>query len=776
MADTASSSFLQFVEILTPKETFRLRECGGTEGRPGRLPQPRGLASQAMRWTYVLRARERWLGMGNAQLAHEADADATLHDFGVNDAALQRLARATRVVVRMPYRSEGVGWAARIFPWEYVIAAATRRYRRAADRHFTVMRELGMSRRPAWKPNRRGAGLLFVHSAPGGLRKEWSFDDELRRITAALGNIEIEVLADPTLEQLEEKVRSMRPELVHLSGFDNLQGLKALRDIAQARELVEVEAGAQRLTDLLANERYVPDGMLLAGEKCGVAVVSALRLAAALGAGGHRAYFVGVSTQNSAARTSALLVGQRAALASVGFQDAVENALIDYFFELIYTQLSNTDPTAWNLPLAFEQAWLSTRQKPDATRATGIALWAGAPLMHPRGMRHAEARPAELLQADVAPYLQCVPEKELNYSVLHNNGPLFSKFVIQRGNAAEGDSLDIDVELHLGAESARYRRRFKADETPFYDLANEVHVPLTASLMRSCHEAVNSALVVQLSHNDKLLSRETYRLRLLPVDQWRDNDKDGQWLPSFVLPRDPAVIRAVEQAQHYVRVLRDNPAAGFEGYQAAPTAEEEQLLAVDLQVQAVWAALVHEWQLGYINPPPTYSSNLDSQRLRTPSSVLGGRSGTCIDLALMFAACLELIDIYPVIFLLNGHALPGYWRHHAFQDDYRTLRTTSVGATATTVGEAAADSSGSRQQYSWQALGPGAYREIRELIQARQLVPIETVRLTEHCGFVEAIESGIAALAEAQDFHSVLDLVTARVDGITPLPIVGGSE
>jgi hypothetical protein len=85
---------------------------------------------------------------------------------------------------------------------------------------------------------------------------------------------------------------------------------------------------------------------------------------------------------------------------------------------------------------------------------------------------------------------------------------------------------------------------------------------------------------------------------------------------------------------------------------------------VDLQVEAIWAALLHEWQLGYINPPPTYADTregvmpLDSQRLRTPSSVRRARMGTCIDLALLFAACLELVDIHPVIFLLDGHALP----------------------------------------------------------------------------------------------------------------------
>lgn len=775
-ATTRGPSFLGEIEIVVPGQVHRLQECGREDGKAGPLPPPRRLEAQAMRWSYVLRTRERWLGKSGASQEHEDDAVRTLLDFGIDDAALQHIAAASRVVVRMPYRAEGEGWAGRVFPWEYVIAAATRRHRRAQGHHLTVMRELQPAHadRPPWEPSGSERTLLFVQCAPGGLRQQWDFSGELARLRRALAGIRVEVLTDPTWEQLHDRVRDLRPDLVHLSGFDNLQGLKALRDLVSDREPVESDMGPLALGDLLADERQVQDGMMLAGRETGVAVVGAQRLAEALNASGsHCAYFVGVSMENSAARTAALIVGERAALAAVGFQDAIENALVDYFFELYYTQLSAPRPhaplPAWDAPLAFEQAWLRARMEPNATRATGIAFWAGAPLM-PERVGPAVA--AEVRAADVPPRMVCQPESELNYAVLHNNGVLFRQFVVERGNAREGDWLDVDVELHVGAEPARFSRRFRAEKSRF-DLTSDVHMPLTASLMRSLQEAVNSTLIVQLSHNGGPLERESHRLRLLPVDQWRDNDKDGQWLPSFVLPRDPAVGRAIEQAQRYVRVLRDDPAAGFEGYQAAPTAEEDQLREVDLQVQAIWATLVHEWQLGYINPPPTYSSNLDSQRLRTPSTVLGGRSGTCIDLALLFAACLELVDIYPVIFLLQGHALPGYWRHCNFREDYRALRA-GAGGTAAQVADTDPNSSGTRQVYSWQAVGRSAFREVRQLIRARQLVPIETVRLTEHCGFVEAIESGVAALSEPGDFHSMLDIVTARQDRITPLPIVGG--
>ncbi len=63
------------------------------------------------------------------------------------------------------------------------------------------------------------------------------------------------------------------------------------------------------------------------------------------------------------------------------------------------------------------------------------------------------------------------------------------------------------------------------------------------------------------------------------------------------------------------------------------------LEGVDKQVQAIWTAISLDYGLGYINPPPSYSEN--SQRLRTPWRVLHERRGTCVDLALLMAACLN---------------------------------------------------------------------------------------------------------------------------------------
>jgi hypothetical protein len=43
-----------------------------------------------MRWSYVLRSRERWRDSPDASARHQADATATLHAFGLGDAPSSR--------------------------------------------------------------------------------------------------------------------------------------------------------------------------------------------------------------------------------------------------------------------------------------------------------------------------------------------------------------------------------------------------------------------------------------------------------------------------------------------------------------------------------------------------------------------------------------------------------------------------------------------------------------------------------------------------------------
>jgi hypothetical protein len=760
------------------------------------------MAQQALRWTYLLRSRQRWLRDAKVREQHQLDAAATLELLGLGAGELKALGDADTLVVRVPYRHEVLCWEGRVFPWEYVLAAATREQRRAdGDKPLTVIRELQVQHEVegAWRPVPREAvvfpawkdfRVLFVNALPSELCERWTVDAELKNLAAALP-AEVpapRVLNYPSLEEVIAELKARPAHLLHFAGMDSHQGLRELveaRGDAAMVEPVNWDAVSQRMVgledicraaDLISDRQRMVDGLLLRGSNGVPQLVPAQMLALRLASAGTPAYLTTLNIWNSAARLAPMLVAEGATRAALGFQDAFDDSLAEYALTQLLRQLF---VTGFDLPRAFGSVWEEVRALPESVDATGVTLWLDGPVFVDPATRagHAASSLELTRPAPASADVRCAidPFPELNYAVLHNAQPLFRRFVLSCDLPDQADPVDVEVAVHLGDEQARFERRVVMQHER-ENLTQDIHVPLTADVARGVHEAINTSLQVRVRQGGRVLYHDSHRLRLLPVDQWRDNRRDGQWLPSFVLPRDPAVVRAVSQAQRYNRVLRDDPTAGFEGYQCVPDSavpagghiDEELLRGVDRQVEALWATLLHDWQLGYVNPPPSYSKQLDSQRLRMPSTVLAERAGTCIDLALLFAACLELVDIYPVVFLLEGHALPGWWRHSSFRDEYMQMRGSYSGAVQ-------ADESGSSaanaQVVPWHA-GRASWDEVRQLIQQRKLVPIETVRLTEHCGFIEAIEAGVDALGDRADYDSMLDIVTARQRQITPLPLL----
>jgi hypothetical protein len=210
--------------------------------------------------------------------------------------------------------------------------------------------------------------------------------------------------------------------------------------------------------------------------------------------------------------------------------------------------------------------------------------------------------------------------------------------------------------------------------------------------------------------------------------------------------------------------LRDDSRAGFDGYQCISNGD---VACVDEQVRALWSALIYNFNISYINPPPTY--NLSAQRLRTPTEIIEGRRGTCIDLALLFAACLEYVDIYPVIFLLKNHAFPGFWRNSQYQDAFRKVTERSQ-----TVKKSEPGDLSTVQRWPWYH-SKNAYEEIMDEVDNRRLYPIETIGLTYRGGYAESVDAAMQKLKNKDkipvfEFEGMIDVMQARNSLITPIP------
>jgi hypothetical protein len=739
---------------------------------------PPSLAHEAMRWSYALRSRRRWSDSEQDEAEQTSTAEVFLTRLGANSTVLDDLADAGLVQVDLPWQGqEDIGWELRILPWEFLIAAATRT--RRGGKALTVMRCLRVVKDQQAPKFPKRPRVLFVASEPGPLRGIFEFKTERELVQSYLKVAagDWHELDSPTAEQLKAKVAEFSPDVIHLSGFDtHFAKLKLLSrgDNASVAELEDALNEGRRSPGELS-DGYVLAGSIKAGS---MKPVRPQELGGILtGDKSSAPQLVAINFGNSAARIAPLVV-QQGAHAATGFQDDFDDDLAELFFAVLYSRLAQ----GLSLTQAFPLAWETVRIQPASSQGTGTALWTAAPIVWPNERQRAladrvAAKEQSLVESrdvktsDVRNHakVNIRVDEDLNYSMLHNQRPLFRYFVLSSPEPQTICNVRAKVSLYSGTELAVYDRVLDVRH-PFVDLKRDVHVPLTSLLTRSVHESVRTSLLIEVTWGEHVLYRDTARIRLTPVDQWRDTDEDRKWLPSFVFPRDPATMRLVDAAQRYVRVLRDDPNAGFDGYQSSNVEQPKTLEQVDLQVQAIWSAIVYDLRLGYINPPPAYSRDLDSQRLRTPSMVARDHSGTCIDLALFFAACLELVDIYPAIILLKDHAFPAYWRAEEYHDELKAVHPENIEEIVRANADLTATPNA--QEEAW-LLGAATYREIVSLVNANKLVPIETVRLTENCGFWEAVSAGRDNLRVQRDFDSMIDIALAREKQITPLPILG---
>jgi hypothetical protein len=768
-----------------------IRDQSGSEIR---LPNNDKFKRIAYLWAYILRNRRRWAG--EAEVAKELSQriDDEVAKLPIDQEQINKIIESRVVEVGIGYSGDNNGWEARILPWEYVLDSV-RRARASKDsktlKHgpLTVIRYLRKQDSGEKKPERIAGPLrlLVVESAPGEVDDEFDFEPERKLVISSLGGdttetppnapaegntvppVDWKLLHNPTLDELEAGVQRFQPDVIHLAGVDNHQASGIVRDLSDVTQ---------------------SDGMLLADEGGLPRPVSAVNLAKSLNAGAVRPLLVTCNFWNSAARVASSIVAHGSE-AAIGFQDEIDDGVAENFFASFFRAWRKCNQ---DTPSAFGRALRAARNLPEGLGGAGVVLWLARPLAveatsdeEPHATTQslparreilfggtAGRTPHELLEVSV------LPLREFNYSLLHNNQGLFKSFIIR---VKDPDILEegtfvrdvrIEATLHVGADSFPCRLTCELDRKR-NDLEPRIRMALTSSMPRRLRESVRTSLYLRVRWKDIEIYRDTRAVTLLPVDEWIDEQKktNRNWLPSFVLPRDPAVLRIVDSAQRYLTTLLDDSVAGFDGYQSVIDAEtcDAPFHAVDVQVKSIWAALLYDHPLSYINPPPVYSKS--SQRLRTPSDVLAGRRGTCIDLALLLASCLEYVDIYPVVFLLRGHAFLGYWRDSDYYDQFRQMKST-----AADVGEQSAQDEGARGNTMDWVLDDSSYAEVLGLVQTGHLVPVESTMLTARGSFRDAVEQGMNNLASRQEFDSMVDIIGARRNAspVTPLPLDWGAS
>lgn len=321
-------------------------------------------------------------------------------------------------------------------------------------------------------------------------------------------------------------------------------------------------------------------------------------------------------------------------------------------------------------------------------------------------------------------------QRAVNFALVHNRVPLITEIAIINDSDVVVSGLRISVRLfgadgELADEWARELRTDFAPEmtTTWSDLTDVV--PSTGYL-KHLNESYPGAIVVTVSQRfrDDIVHR--IPVQILAHNEWFNAPVFYDSLAAFVQPNTRAVRTVLDGAAELLE--QQTSSASLDAYQQGP--ERAALIAA-----AVYESLRNH-QIRYISPPASFENT--GQKVRTTAQVLDERFGTCIDLAVTYAACIEQTGLRPLIWLVEGHAFTGFMLNE------ESLKHTSLTEANTMV----------------------------NLFESHRAIALEAnyYQQGDAGSFRAAIEAARRHFANPAKLRAVIDVSTARRDGVRPLP------
>ena len=174
----------------------------------------------------------------------------------------------------------------------------------------------------------------------------------------------------------------------------------------------------------------------------------------------------------------------------------------------------------------------------------------------------------------------------------------------------------------------------------------KVHAEYVATLT----EMMDTLLTITVSKGDVVYFKESHQISVLAYDAWPSSKHvDNNTLAIYVVPNHPVVEVIRHDASVFLNKFSGDPA--FDGYQSK---DPNRIINM---VASIFYAL-QKLNITYSVPP---AGVIGQQRIRLADEIMSTRFGTCLDLTLLFAACLEQSGLRPLLIIIQGHIFLGVW-------------------------------------------------------------------------------------------------------------------
>lgn len=318
----------------------------------------------------------------------------------------------------------------------------------------------------------------------------------------------------------------------------------------------------------------------------------------------------------------------------------------------------------------------------------------------------------------------------LNMSLYLNNIKFIHSLLIE--NESETDSESVDVEISSDI-SCINKFSYNLSSIPARKI---IKIPLdklklNREFLNKLSETEKAEITIKVLSGTEFITSETFSLEVQPLEHFGGFSILPELIASFVTPNHSYVYHLKRKA---IEMLGSQGLkTAFDGYQSD---DPERVL----QIMSALFTVIQNEQIIYSSLSPGYEET--GQRLRLLNTIQKEKFANCIDISLLFAACLEAADLHPLLMIVKGHAFVGCWLN---DDKFSEVVNEDKAAITKRISK--------------------GIREIA-VIEATTMCKGNDIR------FTEALQLGEAQLIEKENFLFSIDIKTARSAFIRPLPLM----
>ncbi|MBK9661075.1 MAG: hypothetical protein IPO68_14445 [Chitinophagaceae bacterium] len=237
----------------------------------------------------------------------------------------------------------------------------------------------------------------------------------------------------------------------------------------------------------------------------------------------------------------------------------------------------------------------------------------------------------------------------LNISLYLNDIKPVQSLTIE--NTSETDSTQLEVKITADLPCIE----------PFYysvsivPAKKDIKIPLenlkvNRDFLNKLSETEKANITIEVMEKEVTLLKETIAINIQPLEHFGGFQVLPELIAAYVTPNHPYIYHIKRKT---IEILeKQGLKTAFEGYQSN---DPERVLQI---MSAIYSAIQNE-EIIYSSLPPGYEET--GQRLRLLNTIQQEKFGNCIDISLLFAACLEAVDLNPILIIVRGHAFVGCW-------------------------------------------------------------------------------------------------------------------